>query len=86
VTLVASAREVQRAHGVTRRIGQTATQWLRNQFGGAIPFMTIMIGDLRLTNMTLSSDDVVIDGNGRRLTVSYPDGDLSYSAPVSFSR
>lgn len=86
VTLIASARELQRAHGVTQRIGATATQWLRGQFGDAIPFMTVQIGNLQLTNMSLSNDDVVIDGTSRRLTVRYPDGELSYSAPVSISR
>lgn len=86
VTLVASARELQRAYGVTRRIGQEATQWLRGQFSDAIPFVTITIGALKLTAMNLSSDDVVIEGNGRRFSISYPDGDLSYSAPVSIGR
>ncbi|MGE0668329.1 MAG: hypothetical protein AB7O49_17370 [Sphingomonadales bacterium] len=86
VTLVASARALQRAHGVTRRIGQTATGWLRGQFSDAIPFVTIDIGDLRLKRMELSSDDVVIAGTGRRLVVTYPDGELSYGAPVSFGR
>jgi hypothetical protein len=86
VTLVASARAVQRAHGVAQRIGQTATQWLRQNFSNAIPFMTIHIGDLALRRMDLSSDDVVIESNGRKLKVTYPDGELSYSAPVSMGR
>ena len=86
VMLTASARELQRAHGVTRRIGETATDWLRAQFSDAIPFVTIRIGDLALKRMDLSSDNVVIAGNGRRLTVTYPDGELGYSAPVSLGR
>jgi len=86
VTLAASARDLQRAHGVTRRIGQAATQWLRQNFSDAIPFMTIRIGTLVLRRMDLSRDDVIIDGAGDRLTVTYPDGELSYSAPVSMGR
>lgn len=86
VTLAASAKELQRAHGVTQRIGQTATQWLRQNFSNAIPFMTIQIGNLVLQRMDLSRDDVIIDGTSNRMTVTYPDGELSYSAPVSMGR
>ena len=86
VTLAASARDLQRAHGVTRRIGQTATQWLRQNFSDAVPFVSIRIGNLALKRMDLSRDDVIIDGAGGRLTVTYPDGELSYGAPVSVGR
>ncbi len=86
VTLAASARELQRAHGATQRIGQVATQWLRQNFSDAIPFVTIRIGNLVLRRMNLSRDDVIIDGTANRLTVSYPDGELSYNAPVSMGR
>lgn len=86
VTLAASAKDLQRAHGVAQRIGQTATQWLRQNFSDAIPFMTIRIGNLVLRRMNLSRDDVIIDGTGNRMTVAYPDGELSYSAPVSMGR
>lgn len=86
VTLAASARDLQRAHGVTRRIGETATRWLRQNFSDAIPFVTIRIGNLALRRMDLSRDDVVIDGTANRLAVTYPDGELSYSAPVSMGR
>jgi hypothetical protein len=86
VTLAASAGELARAHGVAERLGVAVTQWLRDRFSDAIPFVTIQIGDLTLTRMNLSANDVVIDGGGGGFVVRYPDGEFSYAAPVSMGR
>ncbi|MEN3976941.1 hypothetical protein [Emcibacter sp. SYSU 3D8] len=86
IALAASARNLQQAHGVAERVGQVATAWLRQNFADAIPFVRLNFGDLTLRRMNLSRDDVVIDGTAARMTATYPDGELSYSAPVSMGR